>query len=338
MIQLEDFFSANHYLYLPTRHNPRAILAIDSNGTAKNSFKLYNPFSTKAKIFKSVVVFATKYFKPFCSMFLPMVKVEQSEFSKYLNSTLNKQLTISSYIATERDKLVLQLQDEQSKIYGYLKFPTTETGKQRVLNEKHAINILSNHNIIPKLLFDSSYQDTPFIILKNIEGIIKRVPDNSYKNVLTLFYKQKEYSLLEHPRVIGLLHQLNELGLNEHSLQLQNIIKKSSGTYKEVYEHGDFAPWNLIQTSTGIIPIDFEYFVENGLEYLDEIKYHFQINYLLNGLIGLKLINTIRLQVPIEEFDIVFQIFLLKEIVNKQSLNESITLEESLLKTDTNHA
>ena len=58
-------------------------------------------------------------------------------------------------------------------------------------------------------------------------------------------------------------------------------MKLSEVNYLEVYEHGDFAPWNLMVTEKGIIPFDFEYFEEFGLEYLDEIKYHFQIEHFL---------------------------------------------------------
>lgn len=327
------FLSSGNFILLPTKSQPKVHLSFDKESILHNAFKLYNPFSKKAKIFKSVVVFVSKYFKPLCSLVLPIVKIEQSEFSKYLNNVLNKNLTISLYKATECDKFVLQLQDEESIIYGYLKFPLSEIGKQRVLNEKQAITLLSNQNIIPELLFNGNYKGTPFIILKNIEGIIKQVPDDSYKNVLKLFYKKKVHKLFEHPRVVGLLQQLKVLGLNEYHVQLQNLLKNSNAIYKEVYEHGDFAPWNLIQTSKGIIPIDFEYFVENGMEFLDEIKYHFQINYLLHGHQGKELINKIEGKLNIDEFNLVFYIFLLKEIINKLENKESIELEISLLKT-----
>jgi hypothetical protein len=102
-------------------------------------------------------------------------------------------------------------------------------------------------------------------------------------------------------------------------------------TYREVYEHGDFAPWNIIQTNTGLVPFDFEYFEEIGLEYLDELKYHVQIENLLKAKTGLELIDSISAKVNISEFQIMFQIFLIKEILTKTKGNESIGLEESLL-------
>lgn len=326
------FLSSGKFLILPSKYQPKVYLAFDKKRLLDNAFKLYNPFSNKAKIYKSFIVFATKHFKILCSIFLPIVKVKQSEFSKYLNSTLNKQLTISLYISTEPDKLVLQLQDEQSRIYGYLKYPTTEIGKQRILNEKYAISILSNLSIVPELLYFGSYQETPFIILNNIDGVIKRLTDDSYKKVLKSFHKEKKYNLCDHPRVMDLQDQLKLIGLNVYHEKLKRVIQNSNAMYKEVYEHGDFTPWNLIQMEEDCIPFDFEYFKEKGLEYLDEIKYHFQINHLLHGKTGYQLINTIASKVDIKDFVTIFQIFLIKEIINKHETSKPYGFESLLFK------
>lgn len=326
------FLSSGKYLVLPSKHQPKVYLSFEENRFLKNAFKLYNPFSNKAKIFKLSIALATKYLYTLSSFFLPILKIEQSPFSKYLNSTLNKHIVISLYISTANDKFVLQLQDVQSNIYGYLKYPISEIGKQRILNEKYAIKILSDCNVIPKLLYDGRYEDNPFIILKDMEGSIKQMPNKTYKKVLNLFYKEKEYLLFEHPRVKDLQSKLKILDLTKYNELLSKAILKSNKKYKEVYEHGDFAPWNIIQMSDKIIPIDFEYFVENGLEYLDEIKYHFQINHLLLKKNGFKLINAIASKVNILEFIIIFQIFLIKEIINKHESSKSYDFENLLLK------
>ena len=46
-----NFFSSNQYLFLPTKRNPKVALVIDDVNLIDNAFKLYNPFSKKAKIF-----------------------------------------------------------------------------------------------------------------------------------------------------------------------------------------------------------------------------------------------------------------------------------------------
>ena len=47
-----DFLSSNSYIYLPTSKNPKVALVVDNSALAQNAFKLYNPFSQKAKLFK----------------------------------------------------------------------------------------------------------------------------------------------------------------------------------------------------------------------------------------------------------------------------------------------
>ena len=69
-----------------------------------------------------------------------------------------------------------------------------------------------------------------------------------------------------------------------------------------------------------------------GLEHLDEIKYHYQIQHLLNRKTGKELINSVSTKVVLKEFAIVFKVFLIKEIINKKRTKQSFELEESLFK------
>ena len=100
--------------------------------------------------------------------------------------------------------------------------------------------------------------------------------------------------------------------------------------YKEVYEHGDFAPWNLIRTAKGTVAFDFEYFEEKGLQYLDDIKFYFQEQRLLEGKRDRDLVDAIRLKVPTEEFDLLFRIFLIKELCRMYEDGDPATFEENL--------
>ena len=52
-----EFFSDSNYLYIPTSKNPKVVIALNNKKIAKNSFKLYNPFSKKAKIVKVICSF-----------------------------------------------------------------------------------------------------------------------------------------------------------------------------------------------------------------------------------------------------------------------------------------
>lgn len=326
----KDFISKNVVFPLPTKANPKVYLAVGSSKIANLSFSLYNPFSNKGKVLKWLTKLLCVKCNRLALLILPVLKNSHSDFLKYLEEQLGKEFISSVYIATAKDKVVLQLIIKE-EIYGYLKFPLSEIGKERLENEKRALDILSKKNIVSSLLYSGCYNGTPFIILDNIEGKISKLTNQDYLKLIPLFYKSNVYKLREHPRVLSILSQLELANLTELESRLSSIIKKSEISYKEVYEHGDFAPWNIIQTNNGLVPFDFEYFEEIGLEYMDELKYHHQIETLLHIKEGVSLIDSISRKVNISDFEILYQIFLIKEILRKTKINESIVCENTIL-------
>ena len=99
-----------------------------------------------------------------------------------------------------------------------------------------------------------------------------------------------------------------------------------------VYEHGDFAPWNIIKNENNELKLfDFECFVEDGLEYMDLIKYHFQIESLLNQKKGNELINIILSKLNTENKNLIFKIYLYKEIMIKHTEKVEYENEINLL-------
>ena len=57
-----SFFSEDIYLCVPSSKNPKVVLAVGKSLLAKQSFKLYNPFSKKAKFFKTFAKFFCVHF------------------------------------------------------------------------------------------------------------------------------------------------------------------------------------------------------------------------------------------------------------------------------------
>ena len=149
------------------------------------------------------------------------------------------------------------------------------------------------------------------------------------ENVLDKFKQGKRYRLKNHPSIDLLRARIDN---SKFYLDvLEKICHDSSEEYFLVYEHGDFAPWNLISTESGIIPFDFEYFEEIGLEYMDSIKYHFQTALLLKDYKGKKLVKYIKSEIDLVEFKLLLCVFLLKQIVIKTEENNSFYLEDKLL-------
>jgi hypothetical protein len=100
-----------------------------------------------------------------------------------------------------------------------------------------------------------------------------------------------------------------------------------------VYEHGDFTPWNIVKVEEQYTPFDFEHFVEDGLEYLDLIKYYYQVGKLLEGLNGKELITYIAEEIKIEEMRELLQLFLIKEIVRNKEEGEPYNFEVEMIET-----
>lgn len=328
-----NFSSEGTYVVLPTKANPKVLLSINNSKLAKRAFKLYNPFSFKAKFLKTVVQFLCLYCNPLAKHVLPIIKVSKSDFISFLESELKvSSLTSSIYKGTINDKLVLQLQTDNG-IIGYVKYPLNKLGLKHLLNEKKAIEILSHKKLAEPFLLSQAYNNTPFLILKAIEGEIKEDNNIDINLILNTYKKPQSFLLKEHPRIKQLCDTLITFNLQSYFNALEHICRSSQELYYEVFEHGDFAPWNIIESENESIPFDFEYFEENGLEFLDAIKYHFQIEHLLNGKTGKELINSVSAKVILKEFEIVFKVFLIKEIINKKETKQSFELEASLFKT-----
>ena len=142
-----EFFSNNKYIVLPTKSNPKVYLVVDNNKIKSNSFKLYNPFSVKAKILKKII---------FLFPFFNRLQNKKSEFIKFLENKFQKEFVSSVYMATDKDKIILQLQSD-NKVFGYLKIATSVLGQEKIQNEIEAIELLKDINkidIIDKDVFN----------------------------------------------------------------------------------------------------------------------------------------------------------------------------------------
>lgn len=213
-------------------------------------------------------------------------------------------------------------------IIGYLKFGLNNDGVKRLLNEKNAIEILSKVNVVKPLILFDNYKGQPYLILKELTGDIEELTIDELNSLLIKLKKEKAFGLFEHPRVLQLRTQLDEQkDLQEYKVILNEICKSSKRKYLEVYEHGDFAPWNIIKSSNNCVPFDFEYFEEKGLEYMDLIKYFYQVGRLLRNYSKLKLVNYITNNIRITEIDL-----LIKEILKRKNDKENYQFEKELLK------
>jgi len=325
-----SFFSEDTYLSIPNRKNPKVILAFGNKKIVKNSFEIYNPFSTKAKLFKWVVRFFGIHFKSLVLKLFDVEKHQNSEFINFLNQEYQTKFTASIYNATLKDKVVIQLQSEGS-IYGYAKFPLNERGLHNIKNEIYAIELLSKIEIINLEMKTFEFHKTPFFILPDLQGHFENISDNEIYQFVESFKKDKILKLKDHLRIIEIRDFLEAQNLIIELDILKSVLKTSKDYYNEVYEHGDFAPWNIVKTKNGMAAFDFEYFVENGLEYFDIIKYHFQVGRLLKGKNQNDLYQYVSDKIGISEIREMLSLFLLKEIMNSYQQNKASNFETKML-------
>ena len=324
------FFSSNSYIFLPTKMNPKVALAIDNSTLSKNSFKLYNPFSRKAQVLKNIIKFITINMN-FLTQISAQKKVK-SDFVNNLEKLLKESLVVSIYFSTVNDKVVMQLQSIDAKIIGYLKYPLNNIGVKHTKNEIKAFNILSSKKIIEPYILSQEYDGKPFLLLKELNGTIDIVSKKDINNILRKFQGDESYRLSFHPRVVELKKILLKYNMEAYIVKLDKIVSKSTLEYMKVYEHGDFTPWNIIKVNNKYIPFDFEYFVEDGLEYFDIIKYYYQIGKLLKFKKDKELYDFVKNNINILEFKELFELFLIKEIMINIEENRPFGFEENIIK------
>lgn len=326
-----SFFSEDTYLYLPSRKNPKVILAVGKSSLAKLSFKIYNPFSIKAKVFKKIVCYLAVNFNRIFKKTVKLQVHENSKFIKFLNKQFDKKFASSIYNATLKDKVIIQLQSNE-KIFGYVKFPLNEIGKSNVKNEIKAIEILTKKEVIDVEIQSFEFHKTPFFVMPELEGNIETVSDEAVLKILEPFKKEISFKLKNHKRILEIRDFLIKNELNYELVILEKTLQKSKVKYFEAFEHGDFAPWNIVKTKNGFEAFDFEYFQENGLEYLDIIKYHFQVGRLLKNKSKQELFNYLSQKIEIIEIKELLIVFLLKEIMVAIKQQKQYNFESEMLK------
>ncbi len=330
-MHVDKFSSMGSSVGLPSSKSPRVILAVENASIARNAFQLYNPFSQKAKVFKSLVNSFFCYANPLAKQLLAKNSSEKSKLQTYLEQEFGMALFLSVYRATAEDKVVVQLQSKEAEIIGYLKYPLNDLGLKHLKNEKKAIDILSANRIISSYKKKGAFENRPFLILEPLQGEIGLVDDLFITYLLSSFKRDKVFLLSKHPRILQLKQKLVDYEMTNYLETLNSLCKQSSNNYALAYEHGDFAPWNIVQVENKYIPFDFEFFVEDGIEFFDLIKYHYQVATLLEKKRGEELISYIKEKTGVEEFTLIFQLFLIKEITRCYEENEPYDADAKLL-------
>jgi len=329
-----NFNSNNTYIYLPSKKNFKVALAIDNITLSRNSFKLYNPFSVKAKFLKFLFKNLSIYCNGLIIFFFAEKVNSNSDFIIYLEEKIGQKLNVSIYFSTVKDKVVLQLQSKDSIIIGYLKIAANNIGNEHLNNEINAATFLGSKGLIASnyLIFHGAYKGMTYCLLKDLKGEIGFVPDGNINAIIRSLNTPVSYTLLAHPRILDIEKKLELSGFKDLVILLNKSIGNINKSFKVVYEHGDFVDWNILKLEDSSYSFfDFEYFEKNGLEYMDLFKLNYQRATLLKKKSHIELIDYMQSKIPLELFRVLFIIYLLKEITIKYSENLNFDNEKELL-------
>ena len=315
---INKVFSNNRYIILPTIKHPKVYLCVEGDYKTR-SFKLYQPFSFKAKLLKAIA-FYFPYFN--------IVQKERSKFIKYLDIKFNKYFTASLYLGTDKSKAIIQLQ-EKGSVFGYLKIGITKNGNQKIKHEINALKVLNHINPV-NVIDQGVFEGYNYFISEELKGNIGLLPELEIKDALKRLERGQTYCFATHPRILQIKKDLERIKIKKYINVFESIVITEE--LKLVYEHGDFTPWNIVTNDNSIKMFDFEYFVEDGLEYFDLIKYFYQIETLLNKVNNTHLIDVLLSKLDCNYNKEIIILFLLKEIIIKKDKGSSIKKENDLLK------
>lgn len=326
-----EFYSNCSYLWIPRKSSAKLALAVDNWAVTSNSFKLYTPHSRNGIFFKYLML-SLVYFAKFL---LATPRRPKSKFISYFENIIGQEIISSIYYSTDKSKVVLQIQNVQDqKIIGYIKVGLNQIGNQRIVNEISANNVMINANINEDIvvLHKGLYNGHRFIMINHLERDRASISDSDVLKFLVSLQTNTKYLLSTHPRILELREKLLKLQESSFLSVLDSAVAVNNIKYRLVFEHGDFARWNIIKTSNKLVLIDLENFCKNGLEHFDALKYFYQDSKLLRKDNVAGIISYVQRKYSFGGFSQIFALMLVKEALLLKSDDQDFSLEIEIMK------
>ena len=182
--------------------------------------------------------------------------------------------TWSVLVGTEgpTQKVILELRTTQGLVAAYLKYGSSQVSRKRIAQE-HAVLSTLPKDLAPFPLYFGDFNGGVGLLLAPVLG--KRLPIRSglpghvvqYARSLPVFDEQRGDT---HP-------WLSRFLTTDIPLIVAAVESLASRTWTVLPQHGDFAPWNIIERKGLIIPIDWEYGTLKGFPGADLAYYLLQV-------------------------------------------------------------
>jgi len=174
-------------------------------------------------------------------------------------------------------KMTVQLRSPGGEIVAYLKYGESEVARRRIAHEYEVLKGFPR-GLAPKPLFLSPIREGVGLLISAVRGrpVAARaaIPDAVLQYAATMPVVGRR-PLSEHPWIVRLLGR----GGSRVESWLHVL---ESREWAVLPQHGDFAPWNLLQDSGQVRAIDWEYGTLEGFPGTDLAYYLLQTSALIH--------------------------------------------------------
>jgi hypothetical protein len=258
---------------LPGWREPRVMLA-KGGGAARRwrESALYPAFRPAAKIYRHLLRHKARLGLGRARS----VAVQRWALGEFLADVLPEARSVVMLIGSPGParKITAELRDADGSVIGYLKLATTEQAKRRLAHEREILRVLAT-GFGPIMLKSGAIGETEALLLAPIVGIplaARSPPASDIIDFARSLPRGAAVALSQHPWIRDMRGICNAPSLEDALADLDHR------RWAIVFQHGDFAPWNLLRTTSGaIVALDWEYGAAEGFAYLDLCHFILQV-------------------------------------------------------------
>ena len=262
---------------LPPGESPRLLIAAESPLERWRLSALFPAFRLPAKLRRQALrVTSTLGLLP-----THVVPDHSPELHDFVAAHLPDVTASALLIGTDgpAQKLVVQFW-RGDRIVAYLKYAEKPKAVDRLLRERVILGQVPE-GLGPRVLQAGPLFDGQALLLEAIPGrtlvAIERPPNDAIA-LLDSLPKGEPREVGDHPWLRAIA-TYGELSIERYLAVL------ADRPWPTVFQHGDFAPWNLVRGPDGVLrAIDWEYGVVDGFPHLDSVHYTLQVGLLVHRL------------------------------------------------------
>lgn len=318
------FLPKGKYFGFPKLENFKFLFDVSTKATRDHSFTFFNPKGKKAIVWKLI----KKAFPIISLVFRKSIyhQNQNGEFYSSIQSFFQKEVGVTGYLSTDKDKLVLRV-SSGSEVIGFLKVGLNDLGNDHLQQEKLGWEKLGELGMKSIISSEMTLGNHHVLCLDVVKGKELPVDADLPRALLERFYYNESFSLLDHPRYVQLREYFEEYDINFNAR-----YKNCEDTFYSCFEHGDFAPWNIIVDNGSLEVIDLEFCCVEGIEGMDEIKFRYCIGRYIKGASYEEILDLLNEQLTEKLVKYILPMFLIKEINYRKEMGHEFSYELNVLK------